>query len=132
MSKNLKVVEIFIAEFYKNSSAGMVDLTSPSFSFTQNSGAKQTLENFINRMRVINHSAKFKLFEPTSQDDTHFYSEFELKIPGKKSSFVKALGRTKFVVKDELLQALDISYHTTEKEYNEFQALMNQSSVAFV
>lgn len=132
MSKNLEVVEFFIAEFYKNNSVGMVELTSPAFSFTQNSGEKQSFEQFVRRMRFLNHSAKYKIDEAVSRDDIHFYSQFEVHIPSDDAEFIMGLGRTKLVVTDGLVKSIDISYHKTQREYDEFQALMNESQVAFV
>lgn len=132
MSHNSRVVEFFITEFYKNNSVGMVSLISPSFSFTQNLGAKQTFKQFIERMRFLNHSAEFEIFEAVSSNDTVFYSQFEVRIPSGDSDFVSGLGRVKLVVEDRLLCSIDISYHKTQKEYEEFQSLMKESPVAFV
>ncbi|MBL1241441.1 MAG: hypothetical protein COB13_006300 [OCS116 cluster bacterium] len=83
-------------------------------------------------MRFINSSAKFTVYKPVTHDDTNFYTQFEMKIPSHDSEFITALGKTKFVIKDGLLQTIDINYHKTQQEYDEFQSLMNESPVAFV
>ncbi|MBL1242209.1 MAG: hypothetical protein COB13_010195 [OCS116 cluster bacterium] len=132
MSKNLEVVAFFIAEFYENNSTDMAALTAPAFSFTQNSGSRQNFGQFVRRMRFLNHSAKYEIKTPTSQNDTHFYSQFEVQIPNGNAGFITGLGRVELVIEDGLVQAIDISYHKTQEEYEKFQTSMNESRVAFV
>lgn len=132
MSQNLKTVEFVSKRFYKNSSDGMRELCSSTFSFTLNGGEKQSFDQFVARMRVMNSSAQFTLHDPVADDDTHFSAQFEVRIPSDNGEFKTALGKTKFLVENGLLKSIDINYEKSQEEYDEFQQLITVSPIAFV
>lgn len=132
MSPDLKLVKFFIAEFYNNNATEMAYLVSPTFSFTLNSDDRLNFEFFIQRMRFLNHSTKFEIDAPSSEDDKHFNSEFRLQIPNGEDGFITASGKVEIITKYELIQNINVSYHHSQDEYDQFQRLMKASQVAFL
>uniref|UniRef100_A0A2A4Z0P6 SnoaL-like domain-containing protein n=1 Tax=OCS116 cluster bacterium TaxID=2030921 RepID=A0A2A4Z0P6_9PROT len=137
MSDNSKIVDYFLKEIFHNEISEGNDpdkvsyLISPEFSYYLNLGERQSFKEYAERVRMLNSSATVVVGKPSSDDDIHFHCDFEVKLPAPNQN-TKILGFSQIVIRNGLIQQIEINYHKNQKEFDEFQKLMTDSSTVFL
>ncbi|MGL1919888.1 MAG: hypothetical protein OCD03_02560 [Hyphomicrobiales bacterium] len=131
MSDNLKLIKYFLKEFRANSSHNLSNVVSPSFSFFLNLGEKQDFDQFTARMQLITTASNAVISELTSEDDIHFYFDFEVTLAPPNDE-VKSHGFTQLIVQNNLITQVSINYMSSEEEFEEFQKLIKDSSTVLL
>lgn len=131
MSSNMKLVRYFVDGFLNNSKTELSNLVSPNFVYCLNNGDDINFEQFIMRMRFVNSLTKFVTQEVTSEDDVHFYFDFESFLPAPNDE-EKIDGFAQVIVQNGLIVRVDIHYKVSAEEFKEFQERMTNNSTVLL
>lgn len=126
MTDNSKLVNFFVANFLADDATELAHLVSPTFTYYLNFGEPKDFSFFTNRMNMLNLSARLKAGEITSGDDIHFHYDIETKLPAPNTE-IAMKGFAQIIVKNNLIQQLEINYEVESKEYEKFEGLINAS-----
>ncbi len=124
ITKNLKLVKYFTSEFYLNHTNDLSHVASPTFEFSVNSGPVKGFEEYAERRAVFNHNAKLVFGKFRSDDDVHFYTEFETQL----LNGTEVLGTCMFEVSELLIERVEIIYNLTDKEFAELERILLKNS----
>lgn len=128
MSQNLRLVNYFVSEFYRNRMIELEHVTSPDFSFTLHTGAKQSFTEFAARMGFVNDNAKLELGEIHSTDDTIFIAPSKVSIISEDGQEFIATGENSFLIKNELLEEVKVTYNLADNEFALMQKLLSANA----
>lgn len=137
MSDNLKIVEYFVKEIFHNDVNDAHDpdkvsyLIAPQFSYYLNVGDRQSYKEYAESVRKLKSSATVIVGKLSSGDDAHFHCDFEVKLPAPNQN-VKMLGFSQIIVKNGLIHQIEINYYKNQREFEDFQKMMDDSSTAFL
>lgn len=132
MSYNLKLVKLFVENIFKNKISEMDHFVAPDFKYVLNLGEIQNFEYFVSRMRLISQSTDPLLSEIETPDDKHFFYNFEVQIADNSPENKISHGSVEIVIAKSLIQRVNVSYHTSQEEYDIFQTRLENSQTVFV
>ncbi|MBL1241101.1 MAG: hypothetical protein COB13_004570 [OCS116 cluster bacterium] len=121
MSKNYRLVEYFVSEFYLNRPEDLEHIVSPDFIFkSRNRGAN----NFAQYVEIIRTSMEFtqiKIKKISSNDDVGFLVDFAVQTKQDTGSYGKeAPYKAKITVEDDLIKFAEVDVEITEAEIIKF------------
>lgn len=131
MTDNEKLVRYFVKEYLGHNASKLVNIVSPQFSYILNQQVRKNFNQFTARMRLFTSATLIKVGEISSGDDTHFHYDFEIELPGSDTG-VKTHGFAQVIVKNNLVHQVDINYHNSQEEFEEFQELVQNSSTVYL
>lgn len=132
MSYNLKLVGLFVKNIFQNKIDEMDHFVSPDFKYVLNLGKIQNFEYFVKRMKLISQTTDPKLSEIETPDDKHFYYNFEVQVADDSPENIISHGSVEIVIHKSLIQRVNVSYHTSQEEYDIFQTRLENSRTAFI
>lgn len=125
MTENLKLVEYFTSAFYFKEKIELGHIASTTFGFSINSSPLKTFEEYESRRLLLSQNATLIIDEITTNDDTHFYTNFDVLLKGGK----KFSGKTMLKVSRGLLERVNVDYDLTNDEFKQFEKmLMNNTT----
>lgn len=130
MSKNLRLINYFISEFYSNNTFDLSHVVSPHFQFFSHTHEIKTFVDYVMRMDLLSNCCQLDISTPETMDDVTFVTCFKMVIPRKHEPDIYTTGINSFVVKDDLLHRVFVHYNQNNEEYEKIQsALKNSYSV---
>lgn len=131
MTDNEKLVRYFVKEYLGQNISKLVNIVSPQFSYILNQHTRKNFAQFAARMRLYTSATVIKVGDISSGDDIHFHYDFEIELPGAETG-VKTHGFAQVIVKNDLIHQVDINYHNSQEEFEEFQEMVQNSSTVFL
>lgn len=126
MSSNMKLVQHFVNGFLEQNQTESANLVSPNFVYSLNHDNGIDFDKFKARMQYLNSATDLILQEITSEDDTHFYFDFESNLP-EPNKDVSSKGFAQIIMKKGLIVRVDIHYKGSDEDFQKFQSLMKNS-----
>lgn len=123
MSNNSLLVQFFVKEVFKNDAYEAEELTyliSSDFSYYLDVGYRMDYGQFIEQIKFLFTSTTVKLASIASDDDIHFYCDFEVNLPEPADERHK-YGLAQIVVDKGFIHQVTINYHKNKKEFIEFK-----------
>lgn len=121
MSKNLRLVDYFISEFYSNNIFDLSHIVSPYFEFFPHTHEIKTFVDYAVRMDLISRFCQLEISTLETIDDVTFTTCFKMVIPRNNASDLYTTGINSFVVKDDLLHRVFVHYNQNNTEYQKIQ-----------
>lgn len=127
MSQNLRLVNYFMSEFYRNKTLNLGYIVSPNFEFYIQDNVKKNFIHYANRMDLLCKCCELEMFSPTTEDDVKFTSKFKMVIEREGEEDLIATGVNEFVIKDDLLFRVYVRYDHSDEEYAQIQAALTHN-----
>lgn len=123
MSQNLRLVEYFLSEFYKNRTLELAHIVSPNFYYCVNGGEKEDFETYVQRMNLIFKNSDSFMTPPQTEDDQIFAVDYVISIE-TNGSIERLYGVAKYNIVNGLLENIHITHHNDQQEIDRLRNLM--------
>lgn len=132
MSHNSKTIDYFYTEFRANNIEKIFNVISPAFAYYVNGGPRLSYDVLAERLKLANQGAKVIGGKMTAEDDTHFSAEFEVQVADDKGEIISAFGFVEAQVRNGLIENLNVHYHKSAMDIDEFRELIKNNAMTFV
>lgn len=132
MSDNSLLVQFFVKEIFTNNAREAEELTyliDPCFEYYLDTGNRMNYAQFIKGMKKKLSMATVELGKIDSDNDTHFYCDFEISFPDQAT---KAYGLSQVIIDRGFIRQITINYHNTAQEYNEFRDILEKKNTVYL
>lgn len=131
MTDNEILVRYFVKEYLGNNVNKLANVVSPQFAYILNHRTRKDFNQFSARMRLYTGATIIKIGEISSSDDIHFHYDFEIELPGAETEIITR-GFAQIIVRNGLVHQVDINYHNSQEEFEEFQEMVQNSSTVYL
>lgn len=122
MIENVKLVHHFVKSFIENDVSKLVNLVSPEFQYWVNYDECLDFDQFTKKLQFLSSSSNIVAYEITTQDNVHFYFDFDLELPAPNEG-AKSYGFAQVIVKNGLVNRIDINNKDDKEKFEEFKKL---------
>lgn len=134
MSNNSLLVQFFVKEVFRNDACDAEELSyliSPDFTYYLDVGFRMNYNQFIERIKFLFSSSTVQLGRMASDDDVHFYCDFEVEHP-ESNRGDQTYGLSQIVVRNGFIHQVTINYHKNETEFSEFKKFIKNHTSVFL
>lgn len=132
MSQNSKVIDYFYEQFKTNNIDKIFSIISLNFVYCVNGGAELSYEELAERMKLATIGATVIGEKMVSEDDVHYSAEFEVQTLDGAGEMKSAFGFVEAKLNQGLIESLNVHYHRSEAEIEEFRELIKNNATANV
>ncbi|MBL1240966.1 MAG: hypothetical protein COB13_003880 [OCS116 cluster bacterium] len=132
MSHNSKIIDYFYREFKDCNIDKIYSVVSPDFACYVNGGEKLSYEKLAERMGHTKNGATVTGEDMVSGDDIHFSAEFEVQTIDGRGEMKSAFGFIEAKLCRGLIESLNIHYHASDVEVEEFRDLIKNNASVMV
>lgn len=134
MSDNSLLVQFFVKEIFKNNAAEAQELTyliDPYFEYYLDTGIRMNYVQFIAKVKKKLSTATVELGKIDSENDTHFYCDFEISFPDQDQA-KKIYGLSQIIIDSGFISQITINYHKNVQEFNEFRDILEKKNTVYL
>lgn len=125
MSKNFRLVEYFLSEFYLSKPEDLEHIVSPDFYFQGSTRTKKNFAEYIEQVRLYTSNVNVKIDNIYTADDINFLVKFTFEIVGNTAKYGNKINDlVNITVEDGLIQSAIIAYDALHKNTDKFKAIL--------
>ena len=116
LSNNLKLAKYFLQKYIDSDSKQLEIFVSSDFKYYVNLGEPLNFKQFLERMSLFQTSSEAVFSDISSEDDVHFYFNFEL-VLAPPNQDQKAIGLVQVVILGDFISKVFVDYSQNAEEY---------------
>lgn len=121
MSKNYRLIEYFVSEFYWERLDELAHIVSPDFVYISPINGKMNFAQYTAHMKRYSVTATTKIDKITSDNDVDFVVYFTLTLINSTAKYGdKISDKMRFQVKDGLVVSAEVGYDQDQNKSDEF------------
>lgn len=122
LKQNQKLVNYFVKHFYTSVDSTLEHIASISFKFVVDGGDSLDFHEYADRKELMREHIQISFDEPTSDDDIHFKTRFQLEVPRTDQLSISGAGEMLLRVERNLITEIIVNYDQTGQDNKSIQA----------
>ncbi|PCI85139.1 MAG: hypothetical protein COB24_13950 [Hyphomicrobiales bacterium] len=122
MSKNYRLVEYFVSEFYRDKPQELEHIVSPTFVFKSPVSGELNFAQYVECVLSYFENSEINIDNISSKDDVGFVVDSTTELKNNTAAYgQKISNKVKIVVKNDLIEVVEYGFATLEAEIIEFK-----------